>query len=209
MNALALNKPASQQLGFIPLAIPVVAQAAPAVTAGVVKAIGAAISFVAGIIGKNKQKVAALKAQVSDIKAQNAQLETTNKELDSHLNQATQQAAAINNELANMGLAGIDINAPQLDGLKDWLKKTFAPKQYAAAKVLETEVAKNKRLTTEVNTKISTLQSLQTELQALANKYTTAVETVTTNKTVKWVAGGIAGLGLLAFLNYKFKWIKF
>lgn len=156
-----------------------------------------AVAVIAGFIAKARARAKAAKAQSKEVDKATIELVAANQELDSMTLQSNLQLQQIQNELNKLGLNGID-------GFGDWLKKTFTPGKYQED-ILNDKVKNYQKLEAQVEAKITNLQNIQNQLQALADKLTRGK---TLQRTLL-IGGGIAlGVTLFYFLNQKYKWVK-
>jgi len=158
------------------------------------------IALISGFIAGARAKAKAAKEQGAQIDAATVDLLQQNSQLDTMLRQAQQQVSDIKSEMNRLGL-----NGAALDGFGDWLKKTFTPGAYQQSIVADKTENYN-QLLSQVESKIGILQQFETELKNLYSKLTGGKNL----QTALVIGGSVAvGLGVLYFLNEKYKWIKF
>lgn len=158
-----------------------------------------AVALVSGYLASAYAKSKAIKQQSAQVDEANRLLIIQNAELDDSISKSHAQVNAINSEIARLGLSGV-----QLNGLTDFLKKTFTPAKYEAG-ILNDKVEQNKQLQTSAEQKISTLESIESELKRVYNKLTGG----TNLQKVLVIGGSIAvGATILYFLNEKYKLVK-
>lgn len=157
------------------------------------------LALIGGLILNARAKAKAAKAQSADVDVATASLQIQNAELDSMMANAQRTIANIKSEINRLGL-----NGTALDGFGDWLKKTFTPGRYQEG-ILQDKTAYYNQLVSEVENKIGVLEQAETELKRLYDQLTGGKNF----QKILLIGGGVAvGLGVLYFLNEKFKWIK-
>lgn len=157
------------------------------------------LALIGGYLLQARAKAKSIKAQGAQVDTATVELQIQNAELDGMINNSNASLNNIKSEIGRLGLSGA-----ALDGFSDFLKKTFTPARYQQS-ILDDKIQNYDALLKQMEAKISILQDLQNELNALYEKLTRGKNL----QKALLIGGGIAiGLTALYFLNQKFKWFK-
>lgn len=167
-----------------------------AATVPVIGWVAGAIVVAAGFIAKAQGKAKAIRGAKNDVLVQNAELRVLNAELDKNINQVATSTANINGQIKAAGLAGVS-SLNGLNGFGDFLQKVFTPAKYAEGQYNDATI-EGDQLNTSINSKIKTLENMQSNLESLYKKLTTGKST----QTILLIGGGVLALSAVGYLIY-------
>ena len=175
------------------IALGVSSQAVP-----VVGTILGAVAITAGLIARAQGKAKAIRGSGKEVDAQNTDLRVQSADLDNQINDIT----ALKNQIVSQikGL-GVNANVSGLGSLTSFFKDVFTPGKVAQSNLNKSN-EENTRLIAEVNAKISTLQTLLDQFEALKAQF---IKISTQQKIL--IGGGVTilvfGIGYLIFSTSK------